>query len=224
MNDKSVTKERHRWTKAERQYVQGIIHNYSLQRWTDQDIVNFLWQEKKIKIGRSTVTTIKNRAEKEAEKWYISLRESSAKYIAIYKDRLDSLSSYQRKLHELINIRGDSNPELVLRAISELHRIELSLHTLMKELPGDIKTSQDVQKEEKKRLTFDVGADNLQHYLDGTGSTKIMPIAWLRSFTDVTNAEKVNQARFQASLIASGVSCLLEMGEKKLIKNYNKHI
>jgi hypothetical protein len=154
-NDKNVSKERHRWTKAERQYVQGIIHNYSLQRWTDQDIVNFLWQEKKIRIGRSTITTIKNKAEKEAEKWYISLRGSSAKYIAIYKDRLDSLLSYQKKLHAICD-KWDSSPELVLRAISELHRIEISLHTLMKELPGDIKTSLDVEEEEKTSImTFD---------------------------------------------------------------------
>ena len=43
--------KRHRWTKAEKQ---GIIHNYSLQRWTDQDIVKALLElmdslEQKIK-------------------------------------------------------------------------------------------------------------------------------------------------------------------------------
>ena len=74
-NDNNVTKERHRWTKAEKEYIKGIVHNYSLQRWTDQDIVGFL-QEKKIKIGRSTVTKIKNQVEWEAENWYIELRES----------------------------------------------------------------------------------------------------------------------------------------------------
>ena len=47
----------------------------SLQRRTDQDIVDYL-QEKKIKIGRSTVTKIKNQVEQEAENWYIELRES----------------------------------------------------------------------------------------------------------------------------------------------------
>ena len=141
INDNNVTKERHRWTKAERQYIQGIVHNYSLQRWTDQDIVDYLRHEKKINICRSTVTKIKNSVVEEAEKWYIELRDSGAKYIAVYKERLDSLLSYQKKLHELCN--SESSPELVLRAISELHKIEMSLHTLMKELPGDIKTSED---------------------------------------------------------------------------------
>jgi hypothetical protein len=152
-DNKNVTKERHKWTKAERQYIKGIVHNYSLQRWTDQDIVDYLRSEKKIKTGRSTVTKIKNSVVEEAE-----LRDSGAKYIAVYKERLDSLLSYQKKLHELCN--SESSPELVLRAISELHKIEMSLHTLMKELPGDIKTSEDFDEKDKAKekngfLTFD---------------------------------------------------------------------
>jgi len=46
---KNAQFERHKWTKAERQYVKGIVHNYSLQRWTDQDIVNYLREEKKLR-------------------------------------------------------------------------------------------------------------------------------------------------------------------------------
>ena len=155
-SQKNVTSERVSFTKAEREYVKGIVHNYSLQRWTDQDIVDYLREEKKIKIGRSTVTKIKNSVVEEAEKWYIELRDSGAKYIAVYKERLDSLLSYQKKLHELCD--SESSPELVLRAISELHKIEMSLHTLMKELPGDIKTSEDGKDKVKEKngiLTFD---------------------------------------------------------------------
>ena len=125
-----------------------MIHNYSLQRWTDREIVDYLHKEKKIDIARSTVTTIKNRIEQEAEKWYIGIRESGAKYIAVYKERLDSLLSYQKKLHEII-AKFESSPEVILRAISELHRIEMSLHTLMKGLPGDIKTSEDFDEKDK---------------------------------------------------------------------------
>jgi hypothetical protein len=132
-SSKNVPVERHTWTNAERQYIQGIVHNYSLQRWTDQDIVNFLWEEKKIKIARSTVTKIKNQVEQQAEKWYIELRESGSKYVAVYKERLDSLLSYQKKLHDIISV--SEKPEVQVRAISELHSIEMSLHSLFKELP-----------------------------------------------------------------------------------------
>jgi len=41
-DNKRVTSERHKWTKAERQYIKGIVHIYSLQRWTDQDLVDYL--------------------------------------------------------------------------------------------------------------------------------------------------------------------------------------
>jgi Rps23 Pro-64 3,4-dihydroxylase Tpa1-like proline 4-hydroxylase len=88
--------------KPEKQYVRGIIHNLSLSRWTDQEIVDYLHDEKRIDLARSTVSKIKNQIEAQAEKWYIELRESRYKYIATYKERLDSLFSYQRKLHEIL--------------------------------------------------------------------------------------------------------------------------
>jgi hypothetical protein len=147
-----------KFTKPEREYVKGIVQNLSFQRFTDSEIVQWLHEEKKIDLDRSTVTRIRNHLEQESEKWYIELRESGAKYIAIYKERLGSLLSYQKKLHEVIN-QSDKSPELVIRAISELHRIEISLHTLLKELPGDIATSKDKPKSEEKEkrgpLTYD---------------------------------------------------------------------
>ena len=70
-------------SRAEKQYVRGIIHNLSLQRWTDQEIADYLLNEKKIEIARTTVNGIKNQMEKKAEKWYLELRDSRYKYIAI---------------------------------------------------------------------------------------------------------------------------------------------
>jgi len=63
----------------------------------------FYGKKRRIKIGRSTVTTIKNQVEQQAKKWYIELRESGSKYVAAYKERLDSLLSYQKKLHDIIS-------------------------------------------------------------------------------------------------------------------------
>jgi DNA-directed RNA polymerase specialized sigma54-like protein len=54
--------ERRKVAESEKQYLRGIIHNLSLQKWTDQDIVNYLRDEKTIDIGRSTVTKIKNQS------------------------------------------------------------------------------------------------------------------------------------------------------------------
>ncbi len=82
--------ERNTRTKAEREYIKGIIQNLSLKRLTDQEIVNYL-HEKQIEIARSTVTNTRISMEKQAEKWYIDLRNSAYRYLAQYKQRIDSL-------------------------------------------------------------------------------------------------------------------------------------
>lgn len=128
-------------SKSEKVYVRGLIHNLSLQRWTDQEIVDFLHNEKKIDIARTTVNGIRNRIERKAEKWYIELRNSRYKYIANYKERLDSLLYYQKKLNQIIDFYMNPPSQIlytdtVIRAISELHKIEISIFSLWKQLPN----------------------------------------------------------------------------------------
>ena len=94
--------------KSEKQYIRGIIHNLSLQRWQDQEIADYLNKEKGITLSRSAVTHIRITMERQAEKWYFELRESRYKYVAMFKERIDSLFSYQKKLHEIINTASTS--------------------------------------------------------------------------------------------------------------------
>jgi hypothetical protein len=65
---------------------------------------------------------MRNQVERTAEKWYIQLKKTSYKYIAIYKERLDSLYSYQKELHEIIEFHREKHlyPDTVIRAIHEL--------------------------------------------------------------------------------------------------------
>jgi hypothetical protein len=83
-----VTIKRHNFTKSEREYVKGIVHNLSFERLTDQEIVQWLHDEKQIDLDRSTVSKMRNHVELKAEKWYIELKQSTFKYIAIYKELL----------------------------------------------------------------------------------------------------------------------------------------
>ncbi len=138
-----------KFTKLEREYVKGIVHNLSMQRLSDKEIVQWLQDEKKINVDRSTISRIRNQVEKDAAKWYTELRDSGSKYVALYKERLDSLLSYKKTLNEIIlyNKNKGATPEIVLKAIAELHRIEMSLHTLLKELPGDIRMSNEKQED-----------------------------------------------------------------------------
>jgi hypothetical protein len=122
MNHKKVTSKCATFTKLESEYVKGIVYNLSFQRLTDQEIVQWFHDEKKIDVDRSTISKMRNQVESKAEKWYIELKRTSYKYIAIYKERLDSLFSYQKKLHQIINVT--KKDEVKIRAISELHSIE----------------------------------------------------------------------------------------------------
>jgi hypothetical protein len=124
---------RHRSTNAEKQYLRGIIHNLSLQRWTDQEITDYLHKEKNIDIARITVNGIRNRIEKEAEIWYIELRESRYKFIATYRERLDSLLSYQKKLNDILT--STKKEETKIRVITALQSIELDIFNIFKQLP-----------------------------------------------------------------------------------------
>jgi hypothetical protein len=83
--------------------------------------------------------------ERQAEKWYFELRESRYKYVAMFKERIDSLLSYQKKLHEIINSASTSTdaegerqprPEVKIKAITELHAIEVTLFQMWKQLPN----------------------------------------------------------------------------------------
>ena len=160
-NNNNVTIERKKFTKTEKQYLRGIIHNLSLQRLTDQEIVDFLQREKKIDISRSTVTKIRNQVVEEAGNWYIELRESATKTIAFFKERLDSLLSYQKKLHDIISV--SEKPEVQVRAISELHSIEMSLHSLFKELPQFNIESESSNTHTLERSNCPTSVDRITH-------------------------------------------------------------
>lgn len=137
-----------------REYVNGIVHNLSLQRLTDQEIVDWLREEKKISLDRSTISKMRNREEQQAEKWYIELKESRYKYIANYKAILDSLLSYQKKLNQIIEFYLQPPmqilyPDTIIKAVAELHRIEVSMFNIWKQLPDlDIVDKVKQQKEE----------------------------------------------------------------------------
>jgi hypothetical protein len=139
-----VTTKRATFTKPEREYVRGIVHNLSFQRLTDREIVQWLHDEKQIDLDRSTVSKMRNQVELKAEKWYIELKQSTFKYIAVYKERIDSLFTYQKKLHEIIYVT--KKPEVQIRAITELHSIEMSIFSLWKQLPAlDIVDTKDTK-------------------------------------------------------------------------------
>ena len=106
---------------------------------------------------------MKTQIDRTAEKWYIQLRNSTYRYIANYKERLDSLLSYQKILHGII--ATTKKDEVKIRAISELTTIEMNIFSLWKQLP-DLnivdKVKQEQEEQEKRdRVPLMVDAEDL---------------------------------------------------------------
>jgi hypothetical protein len=133
--------------------VKAIVHNLSLQRFSDTEIAEHL-EEKGIVLKRNTINGIKKQIEKQAERWYIDLKQSRYKYIATYKERLDSLLSYQRQLQDIIT--NTNKDEIKVRAIGELVSIEKVIFDIWKQLP-EIEivdnAKQEKQQEEEQDQT-----------------------------------------------------------------------
>ena len=58
----------------QRQYIRGIIHNLSLQSWQDEEIADYINNEKNITLSRSAVTRIRNQNRETGRKMYFDLR------------------------------------------------------------------------------------------------------------------------------------------------------
>jgi hypothetical protein len=63
-----------------------------------------------------------------------------------------------------------------------------------------------------------VAADNLEHFLAGSGTKRVLSVPWLRSFSSLIAAERVNQGRFEKSLNKEANK--IKHGEKK---TFNDH-
>ena len=63
-----------------------------------------------------------------------------------------------------------------------------------------------------------VAADNLEHWLSGSGTAKELGSGWLRTFPSVLYAETVNHVRFEEKL--SGTALEMKVGEQRDLQDY----
>lgn len=65
---------------------------------------------------------------------------------------------------------------------------------------------------------YHVAADNLQHFLTGSGAKRTISVAWLRGFSEITSAEEVNRSRFEESLHNLAIS--MPSGTSRNLNDY----
>ena len=119
-------------SKAERYLAKVLIAHLTFERYTEREIVQELAKrDPPITLSKTAIHNIRVSLEKQAEKWYINLRDSRYKYLATYKDRIDSLFKYQNMLHQAIQ-----NKEIdKMSAIKELHNLERTIKDIYKDIP-----------------------------------------------------------------------------------------
>lgn len=88
---------------------------------------------------------------------------------------------------------------------------------LKKKLDAIAKNYQDIIDTGRKK-GHNVAADNLERFVKGTGGVKTMEVKWLRSFEATTDAERVNQKRFEDSLTKEAKKT--KHGDKKTFQDY----
>lgn len=93
-------------------------------------------------LSKSAVHDIKIGIESKAEKWYMQLRDSRFKYLAIYKDRIDSLFKYQKMLHDLYHNPKSKTDKV--RIIAQLQSLEMDILNIHKQVPDINTMSEDV--------------------------------------------------------------------------------
>ena len=108
---------------------------------------------------------IKNQIEKEAEKWYIELKQSRYKFLAMYKERLDSLLSYQKTLNDIVTTT--KKEENKIRAIAALQSIEADIFNIFKQLP-EVRIEEIEKEEEPEEHHPDQNPEPEEVWGDGT--------------------------------------------------------
>jgi Sigma-54, DNA binding domain. len=118
-----------KYSKSEKVYLKSIIGTLALEKQSDKEIQEYLINEKKIDVDRTTVTKYRRQIQASAYKWYNELRASKFLYIAHFKERIDTIYRVQKNLWDIVNNPEESTTER-RGALSEIHHTEKTLSGL----------------------------------------------------------------------------------------------
>lgn len=102
-------------------------------------------------------------------------------------------------------LRGDAvaSPGLVQRRGSSSSASDAGAATPTRSL-ADIEANYRRMIASARAKGYNVAADNLEYWLDGSGGTRTLSVSWLRANDAVTGAETTNQGRFERQLKEHG--------------------
>jgi hypothetical protein len=127
----------------------------------------------------------------------VSSEEISADEIMNYKGIYGLGESAKASIPQAIEEPDDSGKGKVVQKQEAEKKNQKSLKEQLDEIE---KNYRSIIKS-ARTLGFNVAADNLEHFLDGKGTKKIISDKWLKSYSEIRDAQEVNQKRFEASLL-----------------------
>lgn len=85
-----------KFSKLEREQVKSLVRNYSIFKLTDHELIMLIKNTTNLEISQATLTRIKSRLKRDAEKWYDELMLRRYEYISLIKENWDSINALKK--------------------------------------------------------------------------------------------------------------------------------
>ena len=92
----------------------------------DLEIMQVIFNQTGKTITDRYLSTIRQQIKRESYQWYKTMREGEYEYLHEFKERINEIMDLQKKTHEIID-NNENNPSIQLDAISELHKLNITL-------------------------------------------------------------------------------------------------
>ena len=123
-----------KFTNGERHLVKSIIAPLSLKRITDKEIIKNIFEQTNKMISERTLYELRQSIKRESYQWYKTMREDRYSYLHEFKERINEIMELQKKANQIIDT-NEHNPQIQLSAISELHRLNITLSNYIEVIP-----------------------------------------------------------------------------------------
>jgi nicotinic acid mononucleotide adenylyltransferase len=129
-----------KFTNEEKTQIKSLVATLSLKRISDNEIIEFIFNQTNKTITRMTLHNIRQQIKKESYEWYKAMRQDQFAYIHEFKERINEIMDLQKQHNEII-IRNRDNPQIQQTSLAELHRLSITLSNLYDVTPTIINDS-----------------------------------------------------------------------------------
>jgi hypothetical protein len=124
-----------KFTNLEKEAVKSTVAILTIKRIPDKEIIKAIAEQTNKTVTVRHLTRIKQQIKQDSSKWYSQLRQGEHDFIHEFCQRINEVLLMQKKLHQIID-SNENNPSIQLDAISELHKLTITLSNLIDVAPS----------------------------------------------------------------------------------------